>query len=108
MPTCWQTSQPVRMPWANPSGELLLLRPQLLCPHPARAQFAAAPGIAHLLMLQRDVIDCKFSYLFAILSRGLGGPHDSGTYNSSAWDTGFFVSDGGNWDSEYGRFFLSW
>lgn len=40
--------------------------------------------------------------------RGLGGPHDSGTYNSSAWDTGFFVSDGGNWESEYGRFFLSW
>lgn len=40
--------------------------------------------------------------------RGLGGPHDSGVYNSSAWDTGFFVSDGGSWDSDYGRFFLGW
>lgn len=46
--------------------------------------------------------------LVLAIHRGLGGPHDSGTYNSSAWDTGFFVSDGGNWDSEYGRFFLAW
>ena len=40
--------------------------------------------------------------------RGLSGPHDSGNYNSHAWETGFFVSQGGSWDSEYGRFFLSW
>jgi beta-amylase len=39
---------------------------------------------------------------------GLEGPHDSGTYNSSAWETGFFVSQGGSWESEYGHFFLSW
>ena len=42
------------------------------------------------------------------MRRGLSGPHDSGTYNSHAWETGFFVSQGGSWDSEYGRFFLSW
>ncbi len=40
--------------------------------------------------------------------RGLSGPHDSGSYNSHTWETGFFVSQGGSWDSEYGRFFLSW
>lgn len=39
---------------------------------------------------------------------GLGGPHDAGSYNSLAWETGFFVSQGGSWDSEYGDFFLSW
>ena len=41
-------------------------------------------------------------------NRGLGGPHDCGHYNAAAWETGFFVSQGGSWDSEYGRFFLSW
>lgn len=40
--------------------------------------------------------------------RGLGGPHDCGHYNAAAWETGFFVSQGGSWDSEYGRFFLGW
>jgi len=40
--------------------------------------------------------------------RGWGGPHDAGSYNSLAWETGFFVSSGGSWDSEYGRFFLGW
>ncbi|KAK9827582.1 hypothetical protein WJX81_000559 [Elliptochloris bilobata] len=39
---------------------------------------------------------------------GLGGPHDCGHYNAAAWETGFFVSQGGSWDSEYGRFFLGW
>ncbi len=42
------------------------------------------------------------------MCRGLSGPHDSGNYNSHAWETSFFVSQGGSWDSEYGRFFLSW
>lgn len=50
----------------------------------------------------------KRAHLYRATCRGLGGPHDSGSYNSSAWDTGFFVSDGGSWDSEYGRFFLDW
>lgn len=40
--------------------------------------------------------------------RGLSGPHDCGDYNSPAWDTSFFVSQGGSWDTEYGDFFLSW
>ena len=40
--------------------------------------------------------------------RGHGGPHDAGHYNSRSWETGFFVSHGGNWQSEYGHFFLSW
>ena len=39
---------------------------------------------------------------------GHGGPHDAGTYNSRSWETGFFVSQGGSWQSEYGRFFLRW
>ena len=40
--------------------------------------------------------------------RGYDGPHDCGTYNSAAWETGFFVSQGGSWDTPYGHFFLSW
>ena len=40
--------------------------------------------------------------------RGYDGPHDCGNYNSAAWETGFFVSDGGSWNTEYGHFFLSW
>jgi beta-amylase len=39
---------------------------------------------------------------------GHGGPHDAGGYNSREWETGFFLNDGGSFDSEYGRFFLSW
>jgi beta-amylase len=39
---------------------------------------------------------------------GHGGPHDAGHYNSRSWETGFFVSQGGNWQSEYGHFSLSW
>ncbi|KAL0051241.1 hypothetical protein WJX82_004216 [Trebouxia sp. C0006] len=39
---------------------------------------------------------------------GCEGPHDCGDYNSPAWDTDFFVSSGGSWDTEYGNFFLSW
>lgn len=39
---------------------------------------------------------------------GLSGPHDAGNYNSSSWDTAFFVSQGGSWSGPYGHFFLSW
>lgn len=39
---------------------------------------------------------------------GHGGPHDAGHYNSREWETGFFRSDGGSWESDYGHFFLSW
>lgn len=38
---------------------------------------------------------------------GLSGPHDAGHYNSSSWETGFFIN-GGSWCSDYGHFFLSW
>ncbi|KAF8057760.1 BAM3 [Scenedesmus sp. PABB004] len=38
---------------------------------------------------------------------GYAGPHDSGGYNSSPGETGFFAP-GGSWDSEYGAFFLDW
>lgn len=38
---------------------------------------------------------------------GLTGPHDAGTYNSRAYETGFFC-DGGSWTTEYGCFFLQW
>lgn len=40
--------------------------------------------------------------------RGLSGPHDAGHYNSSSWETGFFVSQGGSWGTPYGHFFLGW
>ena len=40
--------------------------------------------------------------------RGCEGPHDCGDYNSPAWDTAFFVSSGGSWNTDYGHFFLSW
>lgn len=39
---------------------------------------------------------------------GHGGPHDAGHYNSAPCETGFFLSQDGNWDTEYGRFFLAW
>lgn len=39
---------------------------------------------------------------------GLSGPHDAGHYNSSSWETGFFVSQGGSWSTPYGHFFLAW
>lgn len=39
---------------------------------------------------------------------GHGGPHDAGHYNSRSWDTGFFKSQGGRWQSDYGHFFQSW
>ncbi|PNW83114.1 hypothetical protein CHLRE_06g307150v5 [Chlamydomonas reinhardtii] len=39
---------------------------------------------------------------------GLSGPHDAGHYNSSSWETGFFVSQNGSWNTAYGHFFLSW
>lgn len=37
----------------------------------------------------------------------LGGPHDAGSYCQWPHQTGFFHHQGG-WDTEYGRFFLSW
>lgn len=40
--------------------------------------------------------------------RGMSGPHDAGHYNSSSWETGFFISQGGSWSTPYGHFFLSW
>jgi beta-amylase len=39
---------------------------------------------------------------------GHGGPHDAGHYNSRSWETGFFKSQGGRWQGEYGHFFQSW
>ena len=38
----------------------------------------------------------------------MSGPHDAGHYNSSSWETGFFISQGGSWSTPYGHFFLSW
>lgn len=46
--------------------------------------------------------------LLLLCRRGLSGPHDAGHYNSSSWETGFFVSQGGSWSTPYGHFFLSW
>eukprot|EP00887_Chlorella_sp_A99_P003737 scaffold7.g3737.t1 len=39
---------------------------------------------------------------------GHSGPQDTGSYNASPEETGFFSSWGGVWDSPYGRFFLEW
>jgi len=39
---------------------------------------------------------------------GLCGPHDAGGYNDWPESTGFFRSQGGSWDSEYGHFFMDW
>ena len=97
------------MPWASPSGEELLLLLLLLCTIAASdaccSNFWGSACSTAALASQNE---CSLSHTVAVVFRGLGGPHDSGTYNSSAWDIGFFVSDGGNWESEYGRFFLSW
>ncbi|KAK2372386.1 beta-amylase 3, chloroplastic [Trifolium repens] len=38
---------------------------------------------------------------------GTSGPHDSGQYNHSPEDTGFFKREG-TWNTEYGDFFLDW
>ncbi|WOK94867.1 hypothetical protein Cni_G03572 [Canna indica] len=35
------------------------------------------------------------------------GPHNAGSYNSQPHETGFFC-DGGEYNSQYGRFFLGW
>ncbi|BDA47842.1 beta-amylase 1, chloroplastic [Coccomyxa sp. Obi] len=61
---------------------------------------------------------CFDRYMMASLRRaaeaaghpewGYDGPHDCGNYNSAAWETGFFASQGGSWDTEYGHFFLGW
>ncbi len=58
----------------------------------AAAVFVCAPQV-------KDMLSAR---------RGHGGPHDAGTYNSRSWETGFFISQGGSWDSAYGHFFLSW
>ena len=39
---------------------------------------------------------------------GLGAPADAGRYNSLPHETEFFHDGWGGWDTEYGRFFLSW
>jgi Glycosyl hydrolase family 14 len=35
-------------------------------------------------------------------------PHNTLPFPSRSWETGFFVSQGGSWQSEYGAFFLGW
>ena len=37
-----------------------------------------------------------------------GGTHDAGNYNSTSWETGFFKSQRGRLQSDYGHFFQSW
>uniref|UniRef100_A0A0C9QM63 Beta-amylase n=1 Tax=Wollemia nobilis TaxID=56998 RepID=A0A0C9QM63_9CONI len=39
---------------------------------------------------------------------GLSGPHDAPSYCQWPHEGGFFVDNGGAWDSPYGQFFLSW
>jgi len=39
---------------------------------------------------------------------GLGGPHDSPSYNQWPNEGGFFNENGGSWSSPYGEFFLTW
>ena len=61
---------------------------------------------------------CYDKYLLADLAEaanavgrpewGLGGPHDAGEYNNHPEFTGFFRSNCGSYQSEYGRWFLTW
>lgn len=39
---------------------------------------------------------------------GLGGPHDTPSYDQSPLAGGFFAENGGAWENQYGDFFLSW
>lgn len=39
---------------------------------------------------------------------GHTGPTDAGNYNNWPEDTSFFRKEGGGWDTEYGKFFMSW
>ncbi|KZV30744.1 inactive beta-amylase 9-like [Dorcoceras hygrometricum] len=40
---------------------------------------------------------------------GLGGPHDAPSYNDlNPISSGFFMENGGSWESLYGNFFLCW
>lgn len=69
-------------------------------PVPARFVKARVCLCMHVLNVTRQ--------LCASPCRGLSGPHDAGHYNSSSWETGFFVSQNGSWNTAYGHFFLSW
>lgn len=68
------------------------------------------PGVGEFQCYDRYMLEDLQSTADAIDKPewGHGGPHDAGSYNSRSWETGFFVSQGGNWNSEYGHFFLSW
>ncbi len=61
-----------------------------------------------LILCHAGVWGCDAVPDHCLNCRGYDGPHDCGNYNSAAWETGFFVSDGGSWNTEYGHFFLSW
>ncbi|KAK6122961.1 hypothetical protein DH2020_043295 [Rehmannia glutinosa] len=39
---------------------------------------------------------------------GLGGPHDAPAYDNCPISGGFFMENGGSWETPYGDFFLSW
>jgi hypothetical protein len=71
--------------------------PAAMCPR--RSHIAARLAVSNGCTRRADGVG---------MCRGHGGPHDAGNYNSFCWETGFFVSQGGNWDTPYGHFFLSW
>ncbi|KAL2244117.1 inactive beta-amylase 9-like [Sesamum indicum] len=39
---------------------------------------------------------------------GLAGPHDAPGYDQNPISSGFFMENGGSWETSYGDFFLSW
>eukprot|EP00898_Chlorokybus_atmophyticus_P008971 jgi/Chlat1/9075/Chrsp94S08364 len=67
------------------------------------------PGIGEFQCYDRramaDLAECAFAA--GHREWALSGPHDAGSYNDHPHNTGFF-HDRGSWDTEYGRFFLSW
>lgn len=68
------------------------------------------PGIGEFQCYDRRAL-ASLARAAAAIGRpdwGNAGPHDGGSYNSNPEETGFFRGWGGNWNSEYGHFFLDW
>lgn len=68
------------------------------------------PGIGEFQCYDRRAL-ASLARAAAAIGRpdwGNAGPHDGGAYNSNPEETGFFRGWGGNWNSEYGHFFLEW
>lgn len=59
------------------------------------------PNLTDRALASRHFAQCDSRPL--LLVNLVAGPHDTGSYNSSPEETGFFCSWGGNWETDYGR-----